>query len=64
MRTRVRKARCWLCEEPGCTFWRVTDSDGRLLYVTNSWTHAINRADEIACATVQPGTGDQVQNSE
>ena len=57
---RVTKSFCPYCDEPFSHQWQVTDYRGHVLYMTNTWRWAY----DYAYAATQPGTGDQVQNSE
>lgn len=49
----------------GQASWTVTDRSGRIVMCSQSWKQSYRHAHERACATEQPGTGDQVhQHSE
>jgi hypothetical protein len=57
----VRRRHCPHCRIDA---WTVLGPDGAIWLCTYNFTKAIRYAHERACATQQPGTGDQVQQSE
>ena len=57
MKYAVRRSVCWLCQESYSPSWIVSDTSGRVSYVSRTWRKAF----DYAYAAAQPGTGDQVR---